>query len=192
MIFNEFIKLRVTVFAVTLIAITMVAIGCTTSNSDEITNSTPSPTPNPTSSATPPTTSNPTPSNETPMPTSVTWIKDWDEALKLAQEKSKPLMVNFYTNVCPYCVKLDKNVFQNPETELFIAQNFVTVKSNASTSRLHANFGLSSSGRISVPVTIFAMSDGTEFARIPGYASVDRFQPWLEQILEVWNEKSED
>ncbi|MDY6911750.1 MAG: thioredoxin family protein, partial [Chloroflexota bacterium] len=92
---------------------------------------------------------NPTPaSSETPAKTEPTpdeginWINDWDEALNRAQTENKPMMINFYTDTCPACVKLDNDTFTDEKLANLVNENFINVKSNAGRTPLHANYGL--------------------------------------------------
>ena len=92
-------------------------------------------------------------------------------------------MINFYTDICPYCVKLDEETFADEKASAFLNGNFVNVKSNAGKTSLHVNYGLAG-----VPTTIFAASDGTEMGRIMGYRPPDQFQEGAQEALDYWND----
>ncbi|GEM_PF-4222537 len=113
----------------------------------------------------------------------IVWINDWDKALSAAQNENKPIMINFYTDVCPACRALDKNTFSDEEVAASICRDFVTVKSNAGKSRLQANYGISS-----VPTTVFAWSDGKEMGRIVGAYPPEAFLDGISQALDYWNQ----
>ena len=58
----------------------------------------------------------------------LTWLKDLDEAKKVATKENKKLLVDFTgSDWCGYCIKLHKEVFDTPEFEKF-AKDFVLVE----------------------------------------------------------------
>jgi thioredoxin-related protein len=58
------------------------------------------------------------------------WVK-YDEGLKLAMKTERPILVDFYTNWCRFCKKMDKETFSDTMIAEFLNENFVTVKVNA-------------------------------------------------------------
>ncbi len=113
----------------------------------------------------------------------IVWISDWNKAVSTAQEENKPIMINFYTDVCPACRALEKNTFSNKEVATSICAHFVTVKSNAGKSSLHANYGISG-----VPTTVFAWPDGKEMGRINGAYPPTSFLDGITQVLDYWDQ----
>ncbi len=123
------------------------------------------------------------PSNGSDSCKEIVWISDWNKAISTAQNENKPILINFYTDVCPACRALEKNTFSDEEVISSLCKNFVTVKSNAGKSGLHANYGISG-----VPTTIFAWSDGEEMGRIIGAYPPESFLDGISQALEYWNQ----
>jgi thiol:disulfide interchange protein len=85
--------------------------------------------------AAPPVPAAPAPAPEAPKPAgnAVEWRGDvswhtWAEALPLARQQSKPIMVLVYADWCPHCRSLAP-VFQDPEIEA-LAKRFVMVRQN--------------------------------------------------------------
>ncbi|MFO8100642.1 MAG: thioredoxin family protein [Dehalococcoidia bacterium] len=113
----------------------------------------------------------------------IVWVNDWDKAIKKAQNENKPILINFYTDVCPACDMLDKNTLSNKEVASSICRNFVTVKSNAGKSNLYTNYGISS-----VPTTVFARPDGKELGRIVGAYPPKSFLDGISQAIEYWGQ----
>jgi len=114
--------------------------------------------------------------------TYIKWIDDWNKALSIAQTENKPIMINFYTDVCPACRALDRNTFADRDVAAFLCTNFVTVKSNAGKAGLHASYGISG-----VPTTVITRPDGTEIGRIIGYYDPDQFLEGAKQAIAEWN-----
>ena len=100
---------------------------------------------------------------ETPG-TGITWYS-YDEGMKIAQEQNKPVMLDVYTNRCPWCKELDRVVYADPDV-INLADRFVCIKINADKRRdLAARYNPSGG----VPTTVFLRSDGTESHRLGGY-----------------------
>lgn len=51
-----------------------------------------------------------------------------EEAQKLQKQNSKIIMLNITASHCPYCKKMEKNVFQNIEMSKWIDNKFIPVK----------------------------------------------------------------
>ena len=105
---------------------------------------------------------------------SIKWLNEWSEALDKARAENKPIMINFYTDICPACTQLDRNTFSDEELGAFLDDNFICLKSNAGKSNLHAKYGISG-----VPTIVFTAPDGYEkryeIGRIVGAAPADQF-----------------
>ncbi len=105
----------------------------------------------------------------------VKWLNDWTEALSRAQDQNKPMVIYFYTDMCPACLRLEQNAFSDDELSAFLNKNFICLESNAGRSTLHARYGIDGT----VPTTVFSASDGYqkkyELARIVGAAPADHF-----------------
>jgi len=53
------------------------------------------------------------------------------EAIDMAEEENKLVMLNLYTDWCLPCKMMDQNVFNNQETANFVEENFIPYKVNA-------------------------------------------------------------
>ena len=61
----------------------------------------------------------------------IAWSKDYASALQEAQEKKRPLLLDFGTTDCFYCKKLDQSTFRDPAVIARLNRDFVTVKIDA-------------------------------------------------------------
>jgi len=133
---------------------------------------------------TPSATIDPSPSpTATETPPEIIWIWDWEEAKTRAQAENKPIVINFFTDLCPACRRLDQNTFTDDEVKGFLSENFITVKSNAGKTGLFMNYGISA-----VPTTVFTTPDGVEFGRITGYYPPESFLNGSSQGLNIWED----
>ena len=155
---------KIWVLAGLLVLITAVAAGCTTTGEGSV---------NPDADATPTAT--------VQAVVGVQWLADWNEASNRAEADSKPVMINFYTDACPACRKLDQETFADADVSAFLNDNFVPLKSNAGKTSLYMNYGIRA-----VPTTVFVEPDGSEIARIVGYISADSFYQDALEVLERW------
>ena len=116
----------------------------------------------------------------------INWMTDWTQALDKAQTENKLLAIYFYTDVCPSCRKVEKNVFSDGEVGDFYNKSFVPLKSNAGRSTLYKKYGISA-----VPAVVFSSPDGydgaNELARIIGDKPADEFVQVGQSVLDQWS-----
>jgi thiol:disulfide interchange protein len=119
----------------------------------------------------------------------VEWLYDWQEATSKAEAENKPLMVNFYTDVCPECDKMDRITFSDGEVAAFLNENFVNVKINPDkpeTQYLGREYGI-----WGVPTNVFATPDGLAFGKKVGRLSPSRYSDWARTMLARWDKFNE-
>jgi thioredoxin-related protein len=58
------------------------------------------------------------------------WTTDWDKALAAAKSQKKPVIIDFYTDWCGWCKKLDKETYAAPEIQKRLKEGWVGVKVN--------------------------------------------------------------
>jgi thioredoxin-related protein len=119
---------------------------------------------------------------DTGQPLPVQWVDDWEEAKSMASEENKPIMVNFYTDICPTCDRLDRDTFANEDVRAYLNDNFINVKSHTTRSGVHEQFGIRG-----VPTTVFATPGGEEMGRIFGYYPPEAFLGGCQAAQEHWN-----
>lgn len=107
----------------------------------------------------------------------INWMHDWTAALERAQDQNKPLMIYFYTDMCPACRHLEENAFSDDELSSYLNSNLICLESSAERSTLHKKYGIGGT----VPTTVFSKPDGYdqeyEIGRVVGSApAVDFLQ----------------
>ncbi len=115
----------------------------------------------------------------------VTWTYNLDSALTEAKAKQKPLMVDFYTDWCGWCKKLDSDTYTDKKVNE-LAQNFVCVKVNAEKNRAATlKYGISG-----FPTIIFLNYEGAVDDRLIGYQGPAAFAQIMEAVLEKTKKSS--
>jgi thioredoxin-related protein len=125
----------------------------------------------------------------------------FDEALKLAKEQNKKVIVDVYTDWCGWCKKMDRDAYSNNDVKDLIDEDFVYVKLDAESSSMNTYKGKSFSGAdlasyfqvTGYPTHVFLEPDGTliefnynkyKMNNIPGYFNASDFKKILEFIKE--------
>lgn len=108
----------------------------------------------------------------------VTWQTDFNSALKQAEKADKPLMVDFYTDWCGWCKKLDQDTYPDSKvTEL--SRKFIAVKLNGDKyPDLVKKYKVNG-----YPSIVFLNSKGVEVSRVVGYQNADTFLKSMQTAL---------
>ena len=113
-----------------------------------------------------------------PQAYAIDWKYNFEDALKLAKSQHKPIMVDFYTDWCGWCKKLDSDTYSDPKVRA-AAEKFVCVKIDAEKeSALARKYGVAG-----FPTIIFLDRDGNLISRITGYLPPDQFLANIKKIL---------
>ncbi len=111
------------------------------------------------------------------------WLSSWDQALARAQQENKIIMINFYTDMCPACKKLDRDTFAHEQVATEMCRSFISLKSYAGKGNLYMKYGISG-----VPITVFALPDGRELGRIIGYVPPQDFLKGFTEVMDMWEQ----
>jgi thiol:disulfide interchange protein len=101
---------------------------------------------------------------EEKAPGEVAWITSYEEAVQSAGKKKLPVMIDFYTDWCGYCKKLDNETYVNGDV-VAKAKGFVSLKINADVEQDLA-------GRYNIrffPTILFVDQAGNEIHRVVGF-----------------------
>jgi thioredoxin-related protein len=98
----------------------------------------------------------------------VKWRHDYTAARKEATETGRPLLLDFGTEACFWCKKLDATTFRDPKVVKLLNEQFIPVKIDANKHpRLTEALNVDS-----FPTLILATAEGKVVGRHPGFADV--------------------
>ena len=108
----------------------------------------------------------------------ISWEDDLDTALAKAKKSQKPVMVDFYTEWCGWCKKLDSDTYSDRKVS-DLAKNFICVKVDGDKNREAA-----SKYQIEgYPTIIFLNYEGGIDERIVGYRDASSFASAMSSVL---------
>lgn len=119
---------------------------------------------------------------------------DWmtfPEALEAAEAEGKYVIIDIYAPWCPWCQKMQEEVYTDDRVLSRLDQHFEPGRLDASdTEQEYVYEGHTftaqqlavSLGMRGTPTTVFLQSDGSYIAHLPGYIEVDQFQNVLDYI----------
>ncbi len=125
----------------------------------------------------------------------IKWLK-LAEAEALSKKENKPLLIDFYTDWCGWCKKLDASTYKDPDVIRYVNKYFYPVKFDAesreaysfngeefvfrpSGSRGTNEFALryaARNGRLGYPTTTFMYANGETLAIVPGYQDAENME----------------
>lgn len=106
------------------------------------------------------------------------WYKDFNQAKEMAKAENKPMLLDFYTDWCGWCKRLDKDTYGNEEV-IKLSQQFVCVKVNA-----EENQQLAKTYNVrGFPTTVFLNPEGSLIAAVPGYMPPADFLSQMKSVL---------
>ncbi|WP_439622040.1 thioredoxin family protein [Gemmata sp.] len=105
----------------------------------------------------------------------VKWRHDYAAARREAAETGKPLLLDFGTEACVWCRKLDGTTFRDPKVVRVLNDRFVPVKIDANKyEKLTSMLGIDG-----FPTLVLATPDGKVAGRHAGYADVPQLTALL-------------
>lgn len=106
------------------------------------------------------------------------WLYSYDAAAAEAKARNAPIMADFSTSWCGWCVKLDKETFSDPRV-IELAGSFVCLKIDAD-----KNAALAAKYRISgYPTVLFLNPQGNKIAGGPGFRDADTMLGEMRSVL---------
>jgi thioredoxin-related protein len=109
----------------------------------------------------------------------IKWRHDYRLALQEAKGKGLPLVIDFGTKTCTYCIMLDKTTFRDPQVVGLMNERFVPLKIDADVevdlaSKLNV---------VSYPTLVLAGADGRIVKTMVGYKEPREFHEILQRAL---------
>ncbi len=117
--------------------------------------------------------------------------RSFEESIEQAQADETPLLVEIYAPWCPYCQRMQDEVFSDASVREYLDENFTYVRLNSDTTagtHQYAERTLSTKelasvlGAQGVPTTVFLEPDGTPIARQPGFIKRPTFLKILRYV----------
>jgi tetratricopeptide (TPR) repeat protein len=112
----------------------------------------------------------------------VKWVRQWDAALKRAQQTRKPLLVDFWAEWCGWCHRLDQTTYVDPVV-VKMSEDFVPVKVNTEGTprevEVARRYDVSS-----LPTIAFLSPAGRVILRLNGFQGPGQFPRALEVAKE--------
>lgn len=127
---------------------------------------------------------------------SVKWYSI-EEAVKLAAENPRVLVIDVYTDWCGWCKRMDATTFSDPEVADVMNTHFYPVKLNAEGKEdvvigdrtfkfvdngrrgYHEIAALVTKGRLSYPTISYVDAQGRVLEASPGFKTADQFKLYL-------------
>lgn len=117
----------------------------------------------------------------------------FNEGLAKAQKENKILLVDFYTDWCGWCKKMDENTYKNKKVVDYLNKNFVVVKLNPEKegsvkfqgSTYKNNEFSSAAGVTGFPATAFFTAKSEFIKTFPGYMDAENFLDLLKKLVEA-------
>ena len=106
----------------------------------------------------------------------------YDEAMALTKSEKKKVYINFYTDWCGYCRKMEKKTFTDGNVIAYLNKNYLPVRVNAEKERSVA----AKYKAFSFPDNTFITETGEYIGKQPGFLGPSDF---LKMLTFVYEEK---
>jgi len=92
----------------------------------------------------------------------IAWVEDVDDALEIARDEGKPVMLDFYADWCPPCRRLDRGFF-NREDIAQLSADVVPVRIDATRESSRIRRFFERFQVVGMPAFVFLSPDGIEY-----------------------------
>jgi len=111
-------------------------------------------------------------------PAEIDFVTDYETALQIAQEKNQKIVIDFYTDWCVWCKRLDTFTYSDPAV-IEMSKKMVFAKINAEVDTLTAQKYVIPG----YPTIVLTNSDGTEIERIGGFLPAEEFMQTVDDYM---------
>jgi len=132
-------------------------------------------------------------SNSKKQKQQINWLHDIKKAKKIAKTQNKPLMIDFYADWCPPCIRMKDSTFTDPRI-IEKADHFIPLKIDVDKQRDIADkykSNASKYGGIGIPNILFISPDSIELAHPIGYKNPETFFMIMDSVLTTFDRKTE-
>lgn len=108
----------------------------------------------------------------------INWYK-YNDGIKAGKKENKKIYIYFHSKRCPWCTKMEKEVFSKDEVIKALNKNFIPIKVNvAEEYQVAKKYGIQP-----IPAHVFLESDiVSQIYKRPGYIQSNVFENILEAI----------
>jgi thiol:disulfide interchange protein len=118
-------------------------------------------------------------------PSAIQWLTSYEVALRTAEDEGRPVMIDFYTDWCGWCKRLDAETYVDKQV-VAASGDFVSLKINADLERpVAARYNITG-----FPTILFIDSRGNEVHRVVGYRPAQVFLGEMTTALAAFKNKS--
>lgn len=121
-----------------------------------------------------------------------------EEAIQLANQEPRVLLIDVYTDWCGWCKRMDANTFSDPQVAAAMNKHFYPVKLDAEGKEdivigekifkfvangrrgYHEMAAIVTKGRLSYPTISYVDAQGKVLQAAPGYKTPEQFRVYLE------------
>lgn len=110
-------------------------------------------------------------------PDKIVW-RDYEMGAHLSETTGRPALIFFTTSWCPYCRKVDENVWTDPEIIETVAEDYIPVRVDLDE---HPELGKRHNVKAVPRIIVYDFRDGEEDLRISGwYDDIDVYRDALD------------
>ncbi|MEO0897471.1 MAG: DUF255 domain-containing protein [Bacteroidota bacterium] len=145
----------------------------------------------------------------------INWMS-WEEAVEASETEQRKVLVDFYTDWCGWCKRMDKTTYEDPSVVDYINKNYYAVKFDAEQKEdivvkgrtfkfvkngrrgYHELAASIMQGKMSYPTTSFLDENFNLLTNVPGFQQAKQFMPILAYFgedaykSEGWNSFSQN